>query len=443
MSHSKLQTASQVHQELTLEAAIHEVKHGMSLTGAVKVFGASRTTMTNRIQNPSPNPVGRKTKLPPIPRKTRNFDETALDISEMYDRVVARKGAKQLPSQFDGTEKESVTILPCGNAVGIQLKFMALYSGKVHVLSRLQDTHGPCYHVVNSSGYMGQVHFASYVKEEVFPARTELKTVIFVDGHFTHVNNLRLVRYCKKFFETTGKRVEIFCLPAGQTIHLQPFDVSAFGGVKKKWKMYLRDRRLVKGGIVTKDNLLSHVVKLWYRTEGCVDKYAFNVGECLKSGFAKTGMFPFSPDVIRKTVKAHHDPKAFTRGIRGRVEQDFGPLFPLLKSQFNLTTEKDLGDIKELIILKQKGITPGAVLANSVQKTLFGEAPVKQRREKNKHLCLESGALTTQPSFVAELEKGEAEKAAKKATTAVRRKTSTQEPAKGKSKATAVKKPRK
>ncbi|GAV00466.1 hypothetical protein RvY_11309 [Ramazzottius varieornatus] len=437
----------------------------MILTKAAKVFGVSRTTMTNRIQNPSPNPVGRKLKFPPceeerladfllscsdqgVPlnryhclqlilevavqlelgnatfddkffrrfldrheeRSMRithcsnrkkdsewtvercedyisklqklytvgflerleqvwNLDKTAFDTSEMYDRVVARKGAKQIPSQFDETEKESVTIHPCGNAVEIQLKFMALYSGKVHVLSRLYDTHGLCYHAVNSSRYMDQVHFASYVKEEVFPAITELK--------------------------------------------------------------------------VTKDNLLSHVVKLWYRTEGCVDKYAFNVAQCLKSEFAKTGLFPFFPDVIRKAVKAHHDPDAFTRGIRSRVEQDFGPLFQVLKSQFNLTTKKDLGDTKELIILKQKGITPGAVLANSVQKALFGEAPVEQRREKNKHLCLESGALTTQPSFVAELEKEEAEKATKKATTAAKRKTPTQEPAKGKSKANTVKKPRK
>ncbi|GAU91589.1 hypothetical protein RvY_03816 [Ramazzottius varieornatus] len=252
------------------------------------------------------------------PEQVWNSDETAFDTSEMYDRVVARKGAKQIPSQFDGTEEGSVTILPCGNAVGIQLKFVDLYSGKVHVLSRLYDTHGLCYHAVNSSGYMDQVHFASYVKDEVFPAITELKTVIFVDGHFTHVNNLRLVRYCKKFFEATEKRVEILCLPAGQTNHLQPFEVSAFGGVKKKWEMYLRDRRLVEGGIVktlihqlsflreslkfyfrsncqvTNDNLLSHVVKLWYRTEGCVDKYAFNVGKCLKSGFAKrpVSVFP-------------------------------------------------------------------------------------------------------------------------------------------------------
>ncbi|GAV09735.1 hypothetical protein RvY_19224 [Ramazzottius varieornatus] len=51
-----------------------------------------------------------------IPRPTRASVEPrrdAFNTSEMYDRVIARKGAKHIPSQFDGNEKENVTILPC------------------------------------------------------------------------------------------------------------------------------------------------------------------------------------------------------------------------------------------------------------------------------------------------------------------------------------------
>ena len=104
-----------------------------------------------------------------------NLDETAFQTSELYDRVVAEKGANQIPSQFNGNEKENVTILPCGNAAGLQLKFLALYSGKVHLQSRLDGTHNLCYHAVNPSGYVDQSHFANYVKQEIFPAMTEIK----------------------------------------------------------------------------------------------------------------------------------------------------------------------------------------------------------------------------------------------------------------------------
>ncbi|GAU95585.1 hypothetical protein RvY_07183-2 [Ramazzottius varieornatus] len=116
---------------------------------------------------------------------------------------------------------------------------MALFSGKRHVQSRLDDTHNMCYQAVNASGYMDQLLFANYIRNEVFPAITEQKNVIFVDGHFSHVNCLLLVKYCKTFFKDTGKTVEVFCLPTGQTNHLQPFDVSVFEGIKKKWHDYL------------------------------------------------------------------------------------------------------------------------------------------------------------------------------------------------------------
>ncbi|GAV10062.1 hypothetical protein RvY_19581 [Ramazzottius varieornatus] len=268
---SQLKTAFQVHQELSLEAAIHEVKNGQSQASAAKIYRISRTTLRNRLQNSTPSSVGAPTKFasheedrlaefflacsdqgvplnryhclqifsevaielgmqsttfndaffnrfisrhPDVslrithasnrkkdrewttelceeyisrlrslfdrgflerPEQVWNLDETAFDTSEMYDRVVARKGVNQIPSQFDGNEKQCVTILPCGNAAGVQLKFMALYAGKVHVQSRLDDTFGLCYHAVNSSGYMDTVHFANYIRKEVFPAINELK----------------------------------------------------------------------------------------------------------------------------------------------------------------------------------------------------------------------------------------------------------------------------
>ncbi|GAU87599.1 hypothetical protein RvY_00424 [Ramazzottius varieornatus] len=302
MASRKLKTAGQVNKELMVEAAIKAVKErGLSENAAAVEFGVCRMTMRRRIENPNPEPHGitktsfedhkffsrflsrhkelsmrithatnRKKdrewtterceeyiqKLQKLkdggflerPEQVWNLDETAFNTARMYNRVVARRGVKQIPSQFDGNEKECVTILPCGNAAGVQLKLLALYAGKVHVQSRLDGTFDMIYHAVNSSGYMDQILFANYIKKEVLPAITELLTVIFVDGHFSHVNNLLLVRYCQDFFKDTGKRVEIFCLPVGQTNHLQPFDVSAFGGIKKKWHSY--SRNALAGGML-------------------------------------------------------------------------------------------------------------------------------------------------------------------------------------------------
>ena len=175
---------------------------------------------------------------------------------------------------------------------------------------------------------------------------------------------------------------------------------------------------------MTKDNLLAHIVKLWYRTEGCPEKYAFNAGPSLKSGFAKAGLFPYSPEVIRKTVKAHHDPENAS-GFRVELpEQDFEPLWQVLRTKYNITNENDLEDYKQYTLLKQKGITPGAALANSIQKYFFEQAPTKPRRVKNKQLSTEAGALITSESFIALTESLDAAKKTKKAGVLAKRKKS-------------------
>lgn len=66
--------------------------------------------------------------------------------------------------------------------------------------------------------------------------RIVLQNVIFVDGHFSHVNNFTLMKYITEFEAETGKIVYVFALPAGQTGHLQPFHISVFGQVKRAWE---------------------------------------------------------------------------------------------------------------------------------------------------------------------------------------------------------------
>ena len=61
---SKLKTATQVHAELSLEAALHEVKNGQSVNGAAKTYGVCRSTLRNRTYQPNPSRVGAPTKFP-------------------------------------------------------------------------------------------------------------------------------------------------------------------------------------------------------------------------------------------------------------------------------------------------------------------------------------------------------------------------------------------
>ena len=100
----------------------------------------------------------------------------------------------------------------------------------------------------------------------------------------------------------------------------------------------------------------------------------------------------------------------------------------VLRTEHNIQNEKDLDNIKNYVILIQKGISPGVVLANTLQNRLFQAAPVKQRRAKNKQLCTEAGAIVTSDEFVQSLEKQASEKVAEKAAKAAKRKSGPTKP---------------
>ena len=150
-------------------------------------------------------------------------------------------------------------------------------------------------------------------------------------------------------------------------------------------------------------------MRLWYRTGDCPEQFAFNVGQSLKSGFQKCGLFPFSADVIRGTVRAHNDPTA-KRGIRlNEPPHDFSQLREVLQGNCGLS-EQNVDKIVADVSLMRKGISRGSVLANALQKSLFAEAPRKQRRQKNSQLSTEAGVLVTSAEFEAEEMKRTAEK---------------------------------
>ena len=170
---------------------------------------------------------------------------------------------------------------------------------------------------------------------------------------------------------------------------------------------------------ITKDNLLEN---LRSRTENCPEQFAFNVGQSLKSGFQKCGLFSFFPDVIRGTVKTYNDPN-IDRGLRlAKQPHDFSQLREVLRDNCGLTSEKDVESIVEQVKLMQKGISQGTVLANTLRKTLFAEAPKKQCRQKNAQLPTDARVLVTSLEFEAEEKKHSAEQKAKKTTRSAKRK---------------------
>ena len=171
-----------------------------------------------------------------------NADETAFCTSVASNRVLARKGAREVHEMSGGSGREHYTVLGAGAADGTRLPPFVLYKG-VNLYSRW-TTCGPAGAVygVSQSGWMEWSNFYEWFKKLYIPAVAHLlrtgPIVLFLDGHHSHLS-LDLIKYAK------SNGVHIFCFPPHLTHILQPLDVGVYGPVKSTWKTILKEHKMM------------------------------------------------------------------------------------------------------------------------------------------------------------------------------------------------------
>ena len=169
-----------------------------------------------------------------------NTDETGFCTSVASNRVLARKGSKDVHETGGGSGRDHYTVLAAGSAEGTRLPPFILYKGAN--LYRRWTKGGPAGAVygVSDSGWMDTQNFMEWFKKLYVPAVTPLlqtgPVVLFVDGHYSHLS-LDLIQYAK------SQGIHLFCFPPHLTHILQPLDVGVYGPVKKTWKVILKDHK--------------------------------------------------------------------------------------------------------------------------------------------------------------------------------------------------------
>ncbi len=83
-------------------------------------------------------------------------------------------------------------------------------------------------------------------------------------------------------------------LPPNSTDKCQPLDVCVFKAVKSSWSTVLTEWKAKNRGSIPKSVFPSLLKATLERT--------VNMESNIKSGFRKTGLFPFNPDVVLKTI---------------------------------------------------------------------------------------------------------------------------------------------
>lgn len=104
-----------------------------------------------------------------------NLDGPRFKLTETFNRVYAPRGVPVIQSIVEGTNRDQITVLACGNAAGVMLKPFILYTGTLRNRSRFDSTNDECVIGVNSTGTMDNPTFADYVKNHAIPYVIEQK----------------------------------------------------------------------------------------------------------------------------------------------------------------------------------------------------------------------------------------------------------------------------
>ena len=101
------------------------------------------------------------------PREIFNMDDSSFKMAHESMFVFARKGAKQVKSMSEGTTRDQLSVLFCGDATGKMLRPLVLYDGKLHLQSMFEGTEDKIHVAVNQSGMMDPFVFTTYFQKEI------------------------------------------------------------------------------------------------------------------------------------------------------------------------------------------------------------------------------------------------------------------------------------
>ena len=132
---------------------------------------------------------------------------------------------------------------------------------------------------------------------------------------------------------------------------------------------------------VTRSNFPAHIVQLW---TPATSEFSFNLVKPLKDGFEKTGIFPFSSDILRNTV----DPQLkLAEDYSDDHREIYADIASMLQNKLSLKDDQ----VKSCILsIKQAvhGLPVSCIVAAELHKSLLSAAPQKKRKKKTRG-CLQ------------------------------------------------------
>lgn len=163
------------------------------------------------------------------PNDIWNMDETGVTTVQKPDRIVGRRGFKQIGKLTSAERGTLVTAAFAVNAAGNAIPPFLIFPRVKFHQHFLRDGPTGCDGDANPSGWMMEQNFVKFAKHFVSYARCSEKrpSLLLLDNHDSHLSAEAL-----DYFKANG--VTLLSFPPHCSHKLQPLDRSVYGPLKKQ-----------------------------------------------------------------------------------------------------------------------------------------------------------------------------------------------------------------
>lgn len=216
-----------------------------------------------------------------------NMDETGITTVQTPNRVIGRRGVKQVGRVTSAERGTLVTLAMAVSATGHSLPPFFIFPRKNFKEHFLNGGPPGCTGVANSSGWMNADHFVQFLQffQSHVRASVDAPILLILDNHESHLSIAGL-EFCK------ANGIILLSLPPHCSHKMQPLDRTVFGPLKKSvhaqcdsWMSSHPGRSMTIydiPGIVAKSLPLA----VTYQN--------------IVSGFECTGISPLNPDIFQE-----------------------------------------------------------------------------------------------------------------------------------------------
>ncbi|XP_077074282.1 uncharacterized protein LOC143725635 [Siphateles boraxobius] len=216
-----------------------------------------------------------------------NMDETGVTTVQSPDRVVARRGVKQVGAMTSGERGVLVTVACAVQALGNAIPPFFVFPRKPYKEYFIQSGPTGSAGSGNASGWMQEEDFLLFLEHFAKHTKVSLdkKVLLLMDNHGSHIS-VKAIDFCKK------RGIVLLTFPPHCSHKLQPLDRSVYGPFKKMVNTASDAWMKMNPAKAITIYDIPSIVKTAMPTAATPKN--------ITAGFVSTGIWPFNPDIFQE-----------------------------------------------------------------------------------------------------------------------------------------------